>query len=105
MLICHQKNQLKILTDILSYFAHPNIVIFISGDYQVFEQSLMAYFMSETKEVTLKMSYKKKKKRNKIRKRSHRIFLKKVLPPSYRFYVQEFSNDAAKTVLSLSFKS
>ena len=50
------KKSIKILTDILSYFAHPNIVIFISGDYQVFEQSLMAYFMSETKEVTLVVS-------------------------------------------------
>ena len=76
----------------------PNIVIFISGDYQVFEQSLMAYFMSETKEVTLKMSYKKRKKEIKFAKDRTEYFLKKVLPPSYRFYVQEFSNDAAKIV-------
>ena len=92
------KKSIKILTDILSYFAHPNIVIFISGDYQVFEQSLMAYFMSETKEVTLKMSYKKRKKEIKFAKDRTEYFLKKVLPPSYRFYVQEFSNDAAKIV-------
>lgn len=92
------KKSIKILTDILSYFAHPNIVIFISGDYQVFEQSLMAYFMSKTKEVTLKMSYKKRKKEIKFAKDRTEYFLKKVLPPSYRFYVQEFSNDAAKIV-------
>ena len=92
------KKSIKILTDILSYFAHPNIVIFISGDYQVFEQSLIAYFMSETKEVTLKMSYKKRKKEIKFAKDRTEYFLKKVLPPSYRFYVQEFSNDAAKIV-------
>ena len=92
------KKSIKILTDILSYFAHPNIVIFISGDYPVFEQSLMAYFMSETKEVTLKMSYKKRKKEIKFAKDRTEYFLKKVLPPSYRFYVQEFSNDAAKIV-------
>ena len=92
------KKSIKILTDILSYFAHPNIVIFISGDYQVFEQSLMAYFMSETKEVTLKMSYKKRKIEIKFAKDRTEYFLKKVLPPSYRFYVQEFSNDAAKIV-------
>ena len=92
------KKSIKILTDILSYFAHPNIVIFISGDYQVFEQRLMAYFMSETKEVTLKMSYKKRKKEIKFAKDRTEYFLKKVLPPSYRFYVQEFSNDAAKIV-------
>ena len=58
----------------------------------------MAYFMSETKEVTLKMSYKKRKKEIKFAKDRTEYFLKKVLPPSYRFYVQEFSNDAAKIV-------
>lgn len=59
---------------------------------------MMAYFMSETKEVTLKMSYKKRKKEIKFAKDRTEYFLKKVLPPSYRFYVQEFSNDAAKIV-------
>ncbi|MFQ7842407.1 MAG: hypothetical protein ACLRHD_13365, partial [Thomasclavelia spiroformis] len=54
--------------------------------------------MSETKEVTLKMSYKKRKKEIKFAKDRTEYFLKKVLPPSYRFYVQEFSNDAAKIV-------
>lgn len=90
------KKSIKILTDILSFFSHPNIVIFISGDYKVFEQSLMTYFMKETKEITLKMSDKRKENEIKFAKDRAEYFLKKVLPPSYRYYVQEFSSDASK---------
>ena len=90
------QKSIKILTDILSYFAHPNIVVFITGDYDVFEQSLMTYFMDETKEITLKFSDKRKEKEIQFAKDRAEYFLKKVLPTSYRYYIQEFSNDSAK---------
>ena len=90
------QKSIKILNDILSYFSHPNIVVFISGDYEVFEQSVMTFFMKETKDITLKFSDARKEKEIGFAKDRAEYFLKKVLPPSYRFYIQEFSDDSAK---------
>lgn len=90
------QKSIKILNDILSYFSHPNIVVFISGDYEVFEQSVMTFFMKETKEITLKFSDARKEKEIGFAKDRAEYFLKKVLPPSYRFYIQEFSDDSVK---------
>lgn len=90
------QKSIKILMDILSYFSHPNIVVFISGDYEVFEQSVMTFFMKETKDITLKFSDSRKEKEIGFAKDRAEYFLKKVLPPSYRFYIQEFSDDSAK---------
>ena len=88
------KKSIQILKDILSYFAHPNMVIVISGDYEVFEHSLLNYFLTETKEVTLKMDNEENRKELLFSKGRTEYFLKKVLPPAYRYYIGSYSDDA-----------
>lgn len=90
------KKSIKILKDILSFFYHPNIVIFISGDYEVFEQSIRTHFMNETKDITLKMSEERKSNEVKFAKNRAEYFLKKVLPPSYRYYINEIKEESFK---------
>lgn len=90
------KKSIKILTDILSFFSHPNIVIFISGDYSVFKQSVMNHFMSETKDITLKMTRESNENEVKFARDRAEYFLKKVIPPTYRYYISENNNDAMK---------
>ena len=34
--------------NILNFLCHPNIVVFISGDYDVFEKSMIKYFLNFT---------------------------------------------------------
>ena len=50
----------------------------------------MAYFMSETKEVTLKMSYKKRKKEIKFAKDRTEYFLKKYYHHHIAFMYKNF---------------
>lgn len=91
------KKSIKILTDILSYFYHQNIVIFITGDYAVFEQSIKTFFLNETKDITLKMPEAEKKKEVMFADNRAEYFLKKVLPPSYRYYIHELSGNIQKS--------
>lgn len=90
------KKSIKILTDILSYFYHQNIVIFVSGEYEVFEHSIKTYFLNETKDITLKMENTKKEKEVIFAKNRAEYFLKKVLPPSYRYYIYQMFSDKQK---------
>ena len=93
------KKSIKILTDILSYFYHQNIVIFISGDYEVFENSIKTYFLNETKDITLKMPDEEKSNEITLAGNRAEYFLKKVLPPAYRYYIYEFFDNKQKAEL------
>ena len=90
------RKSVQLLSDILTYFAHPNIVIFVTGDYEVFQLSMMNYFMSETKDNTLKLSQKNKDNEVRLSRDRTEYFLKKVLPPAYRYYIKEATEDQIK---------
>ena len=83
------KHCANILMNILNFLCHPNIVVFISGDYDVFEKSMIKYFLNFT-------NYPQKEVGDEdieaSRGRSE-CFLKKVLPPTYRYRIIGYTNE------------
>lgn len=80
-------------------YLKENIVIFISGDYEVFENSIKTYFLNETKDITLKMPDEEKSNEITLAGNRAEYFLKKVLPPAYRYYIYEFFDNKQKAEL------
>src|SRR5699024_8202095 len=41
------KHSINILRDIVTFLSHPNIVVFVSGDYKIFSQSATLHMLGE----------------------------------------------------------
>lgn len=95
------------LETIRKYFSHPNIVTFVSGDYNVFSEAMTIEFMRreniegnlyETvftptdKSSLLKGKNMKASTALNQRKIRSQDYLKKVLPPSFRFEMKRMGN-------------
>lgn len=110
----------QILKELLSFLSHPNIVIVISGDYIIFTESLTNYFLENMHNFSsdssrsfifdykdsflpgLDVKYRKGKydEYSEIKETEYReavgrceFFLKKVMPPQYRYHVRSYSNE------------
>lgn len=110
----------QILKELLSFLSHPNIVTVISGDYNIFTESLTNYFLESMHNFSsdssssfifdykdsflpgLDVKYRKGKddEYNEIKEIEYReavgrceFFLKKVMPPQYRYHVRSYSNE------------
>ncbi|WP_301081145.1 hypothetical protein [Thomasclavelia cocleata] len=78
----------EILINILTFLCHPNIVVCVSGDYEIFERSVTGYLLDT--EVYLEKDYKKELETAQTRSE---FFLKKALPSSYRYRIVNYTNE------------
>lgn len=96
----------SIFEDFLTFLSNPHIVTFISGDYDLFSQSVTLKMLENEKLDNLDVyeiySFGKQEKQYQaleMAKNRSEFFLKKVLPPLYRFEIQLLDN-RKKSVLT-----
>lgn len=84
----------EILIKILNFLCHPNIVVCISGNYDVFEKSMTRYNLENSCYPQMEIS------QNDINDAKMRaeFFLKKVLPSSYRYRIVYYTNEILCTL-------
>lgn len=89
----------SIFEDFLTFLSNPHIVTFISGDYDLFSQSVTLKMLENEKIENLDIneiySFGKQEKKYQVlemAKNRSEFFLKKVLPPLYRFEIQLLDN-------------
>ena len=94
------KHSISILRDILTFLSHPNIVVFISGDYKVFSQSATLNMLAEeglyNDEINTCYIYGTDDRNDSainLAKSRSEFFLRKVLPPLYRYELKKLSNE------------
>lgn len=104
----------EVLETIRNYLNHPNIVVFVSGDFKVFSEIICLEFLK--KEGVNSDDYDKVFIPNQqlgnqetnlysaleLRKERSQEYLKKVLPPSFRFYMKKLT-DRDKSRFSYEF--
>lgn len=79
----------SILQDIATFLCHQNIVVCISGDYDVFQKSMTKYFLDSSSYPQKTIS---KQEISNAEARSE-FLLKKVLPPTYRYKTVSYTNE------------
>ncbi|MGH0522075.1 hypothetical protein [Bacillus toyonensis] len=104
----------EVLETIRNYLNHPNIVVFVSGDFKVFSEIICLEFLrkegvnsEDYNEVFIPIQQLQEQKINfftalELRKERSQEYLKKVLPPSFRFYMKTL-NDRDKSNFSYEF--
>ncbi|QTL51423.1 hypothetical protein [Priestia aryabhattai] len=104
----------EVLETIRNYLNHPNIVVFVSGDFKVFSEIVCLEFLrkegvtSDDYHEVFIPSQQLSEKGTKLfsalelRKERSQEYLKKVLPPSFRFYMKKL-NDNDKSNFSYEF--
>lgn len=89
---------LEIVNMILKYLSNPNIVVFVSGDYSTFSETLTINLLKKDGLLMNCQDYFDKEERGKealnVRKQLAKDILKKALPPAYRFKMPTFNNKA-----------
>ena len=78
----------EILINILTFLCHPNIVVCVSGDYEIFERSITSYLLDT--DIRLQKDYKKELE---LAQGRSEFFLKKALPSSYRYRIVNYTNE------------
>lgn len=78
----------EILINILTFLCHPNIVVCVSGDYEIFERSVTSYLLDT--DIRLQKDYKKELE---LAQGRSEFFLKKALPSSYRYRIVNYTNE------------
>lgn len=78
----------EILINILTFLCHPNIVVCVSGDYEIFEKSVTKYLLDTS--IYLEKDYQKELASAQSRSE---FFLKKALPSSYRYRIVNYTNE------------
>lgn len=93
------KNSTSILEQLLTFLTHSHIVVFISGDYDLFCQSVTLKMLKdenlENMNIDYIYSYGKDSKDYtafSLAKSRSEYFLKKVMPPIYRFEIRLLNN-------------
>ncbi|PTC13854.1 coiled-coil domain-containing protein [Bacillus wiedmannii] len=104
----------EVLETIRNYLNHPNIVVFVSGDFKVFSEIMCLEFLrkegvksDDYYKVFIPTQQLQDKEINlfsalELRKDRSQEYLKKVLPPSFRFYMKKL-NDRDKSNFSYEF--
>ncbi|MET7021325.1 hypothetical protein [Bacillus mycoides] len=104
----------EVLETIRNYLNHPNIVVFVSGDFKVFSEIICLEFLrkegvnsADYNEVFIPIQQLQDQEVNfftalELRKERSQEYLKKVLPPSFRFYMKKL-NDRDKSNFSYEF--
>ena len=94
------KHSISILRDIMTFLSHPNVVVFISGDYKVFSQSATLNMLAEEKlnynAINTSYIYGADDVNDcaiNLAKSRSEFFLRKVLPPMYRYELKKLSNE------------
>ena len=94
------KHSISILRDILTFLSHPNIVVFISGDYKVFSQSATLNMLAQEnlsyEEINQSYIYGSDDNCDyaiNLAKSRSEFFLRKVMPPMYRYELKKLSNE------------
>ncbi len=89
---------MDVVKTLLSYLANKNIVTFISGDLETFEEALTVEFLRQEKvlkgdimEKTFLAKGANEKNFLESKKQLAYEYLKKILPPVYRHYIKEWS--------------
>lgn len=117
-----KKHCIEILQLISRYLCHPNIVTFISGDYDIFETEQFMGYMRESGLMQLVVAPDKENSIGQRLLRENKLLaadaLKKIMPPSYRykmrtlspverldFYYDKGENKKLKDILQQKFKS
>ncbi|MGN7397165.1 hypothetical protein [Peribacillus frigoritolerans] len=93
----------EVLETIRNYLNHPNIVVFVSGDYNVFSEIMCLEFLrkegvksDDYDKVFIPTQQLQEQEINffsalELRKERSQEYLKKVLPPSFRFYMKKLN--------------
>ncbi|KRF52555.1 hypothetical protein ASG99_12400 [Bacillus sp. Soil768D1] len=104
----------EVLETIRNYLNHPNIVVFVSGDFKVFSEIMCLEFLrkegvksDDYNKVFIPTQQLQDQEINlysalELRKERSQEYLKKVLPPSFRFYMKKL-NDRDKSNFSYEF--
>ncbi|MDH6651085.1 UNVERIFIED_ORG: septal ring factor EnvC (AmiA/AmiB activator) [Bacillus sp. PvP124] len=104
----------EVLETIRNYLNHPNIVAFVSGDFKVFSEIVCLEFLrkegvksKDYNEVFISSQQLQNQKIKffsalELRKERSQEYLKKVLPPSFRFYMKKLT-DRDKSNFSYEF--
>lgn len=94
----------EVLETIRNYLNHPNIVVFVSGDFKVFSEIMCLEFLrkegvksDDYNQVFIPTQQLQKQEINifsalELRKERSQEYLKKVLPPSFRFYMKKLNS-------------
>ena len=93
----------------MTFLSHPNVVVFISGDYKVFSQSATLNMLAEEKlnynAINTSYIYGADDVNDcaiNLAKSRSEFFLRKVLPPMYRYELKKLSNeDNASALVSI----
>lgn len=91
----------EVLSVIMMYLSHPNIISLIAGDYESAEENITLSMLEEDNILKAQLT---KQKINKydlltIRKNRSRDFLKKILPPVYRHYINGLDNETKYNIV------
>lgn len=104
----------EVLETIRNYLNHPNIVVFVSGDFKVFSEIICLEFLrkegvnsEDYNKIFVPVQQLQEKEVGsfsalELRKERSQEYLKKVLPPSFRFYMKKLS-DRDKSNFSYEF--
>lgn len=90
-------NSVKLLESIIMYLSRSNIMIFIAGDYENFEERILLNYLRKDqileKNLYLEKNFNKSSHETAIdnRRKLAGDFLKKLLTPAYRYYLVEIS--------------
>lgn len=90
-----QGNTLELFKCILHFLSIPNIIIFIGGDYQKFNEKLTIEYLKEDDLLAkdlMEISFSENNDLNShdIKKRLASDFIKKILSPNNRYYLKEY---------------
>ena len=96
------KHSINILRDIVTFLSHPNIVVFVSGDYKIFSQSATLHMLGEERlhHGEMEQIYVYGNDQSKyntaisLAKSRSESFLRKVLPPMYRYELKFLTNES-----------
>jgi hypothetical protein len=92
-------NSVKLLESIITYLSRANIMIFIAGDYDNFEERILLNYLRKDKvlekELYEERLFNKSSNESAVENRRKLAgdFLKKLLTPAYRYYLKEVQRD------------
>lgn len=92
-------NSVKLLESIITYLSRANIMIFIAGDYDNFEERILLNYLRKDnilrQELYTERVFNKNSKEAAVENRRKLAgdFLKKLLTPAYRYYLNEVQRD------------
>ncbi|MGL5058211.1 MAG: hypothetical protein ACRC6A_12710, partial [Fusobacteriaceae bacterium] len=92
------KRCLMVLETIMRYLSHPNIIVFVAGDYSTFKETVTLKYLKDDGLLYKELLYEifEKKTALEIRQTLAYDYLKKVLSPALRYELKKYSQDEKK---------